>query len=92
MAMQIQQKSHFPGFRELADIFFDVGGFMHIFVTVSSVPSSIEVIAEQVGSVVSGNDSIRVDHRDDLDIIIFPEVFTFLILCQKIVDEALANE
>lgn len=44
------------------------------------VPSSVEVVALEIGAVVAGTDTIGVHHGHDLYFIIFAEEVAFLVL------------
>jgi hypothetical protein len=63
VAVQVEDHGNFSPFGKLSKIFFDVVGLMHIFGTAAALPSSVEVIAKKIGSVVSSSNPIRVDHR-----------------------------
>ena len=71
MPVKIKDKGYLSGFRQLIEIFFYVASFMQIFVPVATIPSSIEIVAKKIGPVVSGHNSIRVDHWDYFNLIVF---------------------
>ena len=65
---------------------------MKILVLGASFPASVEIVAEEVGPVVAGCHSVRVDHWNYLDLVLFSKIFGLFVLGQEEVNESFANE
>ena len=83
MSVEVEDEGDLSVFGELVDVFLDVSGLMHVLVATAAFPPPVEVIPEQIGSVVASHHSIRIRNRDHLNLVVLSQVLAFLVLGQE---------
>lgn len=78
MAMKIKNETNFSFFINFSNKVFNWNYFRTIHLLFGWIPFSIEIFTCHVSSIMSKNNSIRVDHRNNIDNIIFSEKLAFL--------------
>ena len=56
------------------------------------VPPSVQIEAIQIGAVVTRTDSIRIDHRNDQDLIMPAHIFAFFVFAEEVIYKPFANK
>lgn len=57
-----------------------------------TLPSSVEVETQKVCAVIAGSHSVRVDHRNDFNFIVFAQILTLLLFGEQEIDESFTHK
>lgn len=76
---------------EFTNELLDACHFGECLIFVVDVPFSVQVVAHEIGTVVTENDSVWVDHRHNLEHVVFPQQLSLPCLPQQKVNETLAH-
>lgn len=90
VAMKVTKQDHFSNFLDTKDQFFEVENLWVVHFG-GVFPFTIEVITRNVRPVVAVNDSIRVQHRDNLEDEVLPQFFRLVIVRYQKLDNAVAD-
>ena len=91
MTVKVNNESNISFLANLLYEIFDRGDFRTVNIFFCSIPFSIKILSRKVSPVMPKYHSIRIDHRDDVDHIIFKQKISLFGLTQQLVHYPFTN-